>query len=160
MKQLPLPAQRFVKAVVATGAALLFLHLLNVSFSEPLLFLSLMGLSLTAGRMTIAFPFTVGVSTLSVGYAIDFASLILIGPNATFYIAAAGAYSQCQWNTRSRKPLYETLFTTAMRAVTVQVAGSVFTLMQNPHESALTDFARPLVGSAIAYFLVYTFLAA
>src|SRR5262245_37313897 len=110
--------------------------------------------------MTVALPFTVGVSTLSVSYAIDFAAMMLIGPNATLYIAAAGAYSQCQLNSRARKPMYETLLNVAMIVVTVQVAGSVFTLMQAPHGNALTASARPLVGSAIVYFLVYTFLAA
>src|SRR6478672_3171550 len=154
VKQLPLPAQRFVKAVVATGAALLLLHFLNVSFAEPLLFLSLLGLSITVGRMTVALPFAVGVSTLSVSYAIDFASMIVVGPNATLYIAAAGALSQCQLNPRARKPLYETLFNVALIVITVQMAGSVFTLTQAPHGNELTESARPLVASAITYFLV------
>jgi len=160
VKQLPLPAQRFVKAVVATGAALLLLHFLNLSFGEPLLFLSLLGLSMTVGRMTVALPFAVGVSTLSVSYAIDFASMILVGPNATLYIAAAGAFSQCQLKTRGRKPLYEALSHVAIIVITVQAAGSVFTLTQVPHGNGLIESARPLVASAIAYFLVYTFLAA
>ena len=95
MKQLPLPAQRFIKSVVATGAALLFLHLFNVSFSEPVLFAAFLGLAIVAGRMTVALPFTAGVSTLSASYAIDFASMILVGPNAAIFIAAAGALSQC-----------------------------------------------------------------
>jgi diguanylate cyclase (GGDEF)-like protein/putative nucleotidyltransferase with HDIG domain len=160
VKQLPLPAQRFVKAVVATGAALLLLHFLNLSFGEPLLFLSLLGLSMTVGRMNVALPFAAGVSTLSVSYAIDFASMILVGPNATLYIAAAGAFSQCQLKTRGRKPLYEALSHVAVIVITVQVAGSVFTLTQVPHGNGLIESARPLVASAIAYFLVYTFLAA
>src|SRR5262245_6806466 len=159
VKQLPLPAQRFVRSVVATGAALLLLHLLNVTFSQPLLFFSLLGLSLAAGRMNVALPFAVGVSTLSVSYAVDFASMILVGPNATIYIAAAGAFSQCQLS-KSRKPLFETLFNVAMLVITVQVAGSWFTLTQAPDDNTLTSTARPLVFSAVAYFLVYTFLAA
>jgi diguanylate cyclase (GGDEF)-like protein/putative nucleotidyltransferase with HDIG domain len=158
VNQLPLPAKRFVKAVVATGAALLLLHLLTLNFSQPLLFLALMGLSMAAGRMTVALPFTVGVSTMSVAYAIDFLAMLLIGPNATIYIAAGGAFSQCQLNW-PRKPLHETLFNMAILVVTVQVAGSVFTLMQTPHATGLAA-ARPLVGAALAYFFVYTFLAA
>jgi diguanylate cyclase (GGDEF)-like protein/putative nucleotidyltransferase with HDIG domain len=158
VNQLPLPAKRFVTAVVATGAALLLLHLLNLTFSQPLLFLTLMGLSMAAGRMTVALPFTVGVSTMSVAYAIDFLAMLLVGPNATIYIAAAGGFTQCQLNW-PRKPLYETLFNMAMLVVTVQVAGSVFTLMETPHGTGLA-MARPLVGAALAYFVVYTFLAA
>ena len=69
-----------MKSVVATGAALLLLHLLNVSFSQPVLFLSLLALSLAAGSLTVTLPFTAGVSTMSVSYALDFASMILIGP--------------------------------------------------------------------------------
>jgi diguanylate cyclase (GGDEF)-like protein/putative nucleotidyltransferase with HDIG domain len=160
VKELPLPAQRFVKSVVATAAALLALHLLNVSFSQPVLFLSLLGLSLAAGSLTVALPFTAGVTTMSVSYAVDFASMILIGPNATLYIAAAGAFSQCQLNKVPQKPLYETLLNIAMIVVAVQVAGSVFMLMQAPNSHGLTAVARPLVASALAYFSVYTFLVA
>jgi diguanylate cyclase (GGDEF)-like protein/putative nucleotidyltransferase with HDIG domain len=149
-----------VISVVATGAALLLLHLQSLTVSQPMLFLSLMGLSLAAGRMTVALPFTVGVSTLSVSYAVDLASMILVGPHAALYVAAAGAYSQCQLNWHARKPLYETLFNMAMLVVSVQVAGLVFTLTQTPDGNALTAAARPLVCAALADFLVYTFLAA
>src|SRR6185369_13973752 len=135
-------AQRFVKSVVATGAALLLLHLLNVSFSQPVLFLALLALSLAAGSLTVALPFTAGVTTMSVSYAVDFASMILIGPNATLYIAAAGAFSQCQLKTRGRKPLYEALSHVAVIVITVQVAGSVFTLTQVPHGNGLIESAR------------------
>jgi putative nucleotidyltransferase with HDIG domain len=160
VKQLPLPAQRYIRSVVATGAMLLLLHLLNVSFSQPVMFLSLLGLSVVAGRMTVALPLTGGAATLSVAYAVDFVSMMLVGPNATIYIAAAGALSQCQFHRQLRRPLHDTLFTVALVVITVQVAGSVFTQMQAPHGSALTAAARPLVGAALAYFLVYTFLLA
>src|SRR5262249_56298297 len=60
----------------------------------------------------------------------------------------------------ARKRVYEALFHVAISVITVQVAGSVFTLTQVPHGNGLMESARPLVASAIAYFLVYTFLAA
>ena len=160
LKQLPLPVQRYMKAVVATGATLLVLHLLNFKFPPALLFLALLGTSIVAGRLSVRLPFEAGISALPVSYALDFASLLLVGPSATIFVAVAGAVSQCQLSVKARKPLYETLFTVAMLVIAVQSAGSAFILMQAPHSSRLTAMARPLVGAAAAYFFVYTFLAA
>jgi diguanylate cyclase (GGDEF)-like protein/putative nucleotidyltransferase with HDIG domain len=148
-----------VKSVVATAAMLLVLHLLTLSFPQPLLFFSLLGLSIIAGRMTVALPFTGGVSTLSVAYAVDFASMTLVGPNLTLYIAAAGALSQGRFH-RTRNQVYETLFTMGITVITVQAAGSAFTLLQAPDSNPLNAAARPLVGAAMTYFLVHTFLTA
>ena len=38
---------------------------------------------------------------MSVSYAVDFASLLLLGPHETMLVAAASAFSQCHLNTRS-----------------------------------------------------------
>ena len=133
MKELPLPAQRFVKSVVATGAALLLLHLLNVTFSQPMLFLSLLGLSLAAGSLTVALPFTAGVTTMSVSYAVDFASMMLDRAQCDALHRRGRRLQPVPVEQAPRKPLYETLFNMAMLVVTVQVAGSVFTLMQAPN---------------------------
>src|SRR4051794_29017114 len=130
-----------MKAVVATGAALLVLHLFTITFSQPVLFLSLVGLAIVAGRMSVALPFAVGISTLSVAYGVDFASMILAGPNATLYVTAAGAFSQCQLNRKVRKPLYETLFNTAILVITVQVAGAAFTLLQSSSNNGVLTAA-------------------
>ena len=44
-------------------------------------------------------------STMSVSYAVDFASLLLLGADQTMLVAAASAWSQCTFRTQSKSPL-------------------------------------------------------
>ena len=63
-------------------------------------------------------------STMSVSYAVDFASLLLLGPNETMIVAAASAFSQCTFRIKERNPIHRTLFSMACLIVTVQAAGA------------------------------------
>ena len=65
-------------------------------------------------------------STMSVSYAVDFASLLLLGPNETMIVAAVSAWSQCTFRIKERNPLYRTLFSMACLVITVQAAGLVY----------------------------------
>ena len=60
---------------------------------------------------------------MSVSYAVDFASLLLLGPNETMIVAAASAFSQCTFRIKERNPIHRTLFSMACLVVTVQAAG-------------------------------------
>jgi len=161
MKQLPLAARVYVQLVVATGAALLAFGLPRAHFEQPLLFLALLALSSAAAALKVTLPLTTSGSTMSVSYAVDFASLLLIGPHQTMLVAAGSAFSQCQLNKKERNPLYRTLFSMASLIVTVQAAGAVFTwLVDVDAGDPLTAVARPLLGAATAYFLVNTGLVA
>ena len=85
---------------------------------------------------------------MSVSYAVDFASLLLIGPHETMLVAAGSAFSQCQLNRKERNPLYRTLFSMASLIVTVQAPGLAFHLLGGTGRRPLTAVARPLVGAA------------
>ena len=50
---------------------------------------------------------------MSVSYAVDFASLLLLGPNETMLVAAASAFSQCTFRIKERNPIHRTLFSMA-----------------------------------------------
>ena len=107
-------------------------------------------------------PLTTGGSTMSVSYAVDFASLLLLGPHATMVVAAASAFAQSHLNNkRERNPLHRTLFSIASLVVTVQGAGLAFRLLAHAGpDNALAAMARPLVGAATVYFLLNTGLVA
>ena len=66
---------------------------------------------------------------MSVSYAVDFASLLLLGPNETMIVAAASAYSQCTFRIKERNPLHRTLFSMACLVITVQAAGAAYHLL-------------------------------
>ena len=71
-------------------------------------------------------------STMSVSYAVDFASLLLLGPNETMIVAAASAFSQCTFRIKERNPIHRTLFSMACLVVTVQAAGVGLPLAGRP----------------------------
>jgi diguanylate cyclase (GGDEF)-like protein/putative nucleotidyltransferase with HDIG domain len=161
VKQLPLAARIYVASVIAAGALLLAFGLPLARFDQPLLFLGLLILSSATAALKVTLPLTNSGSTMSVSYAVDFASLLLLGPHQTMIVAAGSAYSQCQLNTKERNPLYRTLFSVASLIVTVQGAGAAYHWLGVPGaHDPLTAIARPLLAAATTYFLLNTGLIA
>src|SRR5258706_8752262 len=115
MKDLPVAARVYVVAVMAAGAAVIALFgpqaLRNVNslptFGVLLIFSSL------ASALKVTLPLTTSGSTMSVSYAVDFASLLLLGADATMVVAATSAWSQCTFRTQTRSPVHRTLFSMA-----------------------------------------------
>ncbi len=161
MKQLPLPARLYVATVIAAGGVLLAVGLPLAHFDRPLLFLALLILSSATAALKVTLPLTTSGSTMSVSYAVDFASLLLIGPHQTMLVAAGSAFSQCHLNRKERNPLYRTLFSMSSLIVTVEGAGAAFHLLGEVSAGdPLTAVARPLLAAATAYFLLNTGLVA
>src|SRR5215831_944583 len=166
MKALPLPAKVFVSSVVAVGAALLVYFFPWNSFQSPRLFLLLLLLSSITSVFKVNLPLARSGSTMSVSYAVDFASLLLLGPNETMIVAAASAWSQCTFRIKERNALYRTLFSMACLVVTVQAAG-LFYRSIGPQVDPLKGWddwiralPKPLVGAATAYFVINTTMVA
>ena len=132
MKTLPTPARVYVGGVIALGVVMLVLYFPLQTFSNPGRF-ALFGLLLFLSAITSIFkvnlPLTRSGSTMSVSYAVDFASLLLLGPNETMLVAAASAYSQCTFRIKERNPLHRTLFSMACLVITVQAAGAAYHLL-------------------------------
>ena len=83
---------------------------------------------------------------MSVSYAVDFASLLLLGPHETMFVAAGSAFSQCSLNKKERNPLYRTLFSIASLVITVQGAGLAFRLLGGDRFGDAVHRARPSAG--------------
>ncbi len=157
MTQLPQIARAYVAAVMAIGAALFAVCLPQVTFQRPVLFVALFVLSSVTAALKVSLPLTSSGSTMSVSYAVDFAALLLLGPNETMLVAAGSAFSQCQFNAKEGNPLHRTLFSMASLVITVQGAGLVFHWLGGGAQVIpLGDLAKPLVGAATAYFLLNT----
>src|SRR3989442_1577070 len=157
------PASRFfVTGVIVIGLVLLLVFVPEATFDQLLLFVALLALSSATAALKVHLPLTTSGSTMSVSYAVDFASLLLLGPHETMLVAAGSAFSQCNLNRKEgqRNPLYRTLFSAASLVITVHVAGLVFHMLGGmPSHTPLT-VARPLVGAATVYFLLNTGLVA
>jgi diguanylate cyclase (GGDEF)-like protein/putative nucleotidyltransferase with HDIG domain len=161
MAQLPRPARIYVGVVIASGLMLMLLRLPDVTFAQPVLFVALLVLSSLSASLKVYLPLTTSGSTMSVSYAVDFASLLLLGPHETMLVAAGSAFSQCHLNSKERNPLHRTLFSVASLVLTVQGAGLAFTLLGGTRSAMpLAALARPLVGAATVYFLLNTGLIA
>jgi diguanylate cyclase (GGDEF)-like protein/putative nucleotidyltransferase with HDIG domain len=161
MRTLPLPARLFVSAVIILGAGLLVAFFPVRSFASPWLFLLLLTLSSITSVFKVNLPLARSGSTMSVSYAVDFASLLLLGPNETMLVAAASAWSQCTFRIKERNPLYRTFFSMACLVITVQVAGTIYGLLGGtPGVLGILTLPKPLVGAATAYFLINTAMIA
>jgi diguanylate cyclase (GGDEF)-like protein/putative nucleotidyltransferase with HDIG domain len=161
MKSLPLGARLFVCLVIALGALLLAVFFPVRVFSAPVLFLVLMALSSVTSVFKVTLPLARSGSTMSVSYAVDFASVLLLGPNETMLVAAVSAYSQCTFRTKERNPPHRTLFSMACLVVTVQAAGTVYTMLGGVHDNFEPwSLAKPLVGAATTYFIINTAMVA
>jgi diguanylate cyclase (GGDEF)-like protein/putative nucleotidyltransferase with HDIG domain len=163
MKQLPVAARVYVGTVIAIGAVLLALFFPVSAVPHPAWFVALLVLSSVTSAFKVNLPLARSGSTMSVSYAVDFLSLIILGPSPTMIVAATSAWSQCTFRMTTKNPLYRTLFSMASLVISVQAAGEVFKLLGGTPGLAtlsLTDMAKPLVGAAGAYFLLNTALVA
>src|SRR5690349_613304 len=106
MKTLPRSAQLFVAATVLLGCGLLVFALRSTTFDRwPLRVAFLVGSIVLAG-FKLRLPVAKNRSTMGVSFAVDFASLMVLGPHAAVLVSSAGAWSQSTFRTRSRNPLY------------------------------------------------------
>ncbi|PYR93307.1 MAG: hypothetical protein DMF84_09965 [Acidobacteria bacterium] len=157
MKNLPLTARLFVAAVIGVGAALLVAFFPTHFTGRPELFFLLLLLSSITSVFKVNLPLARRSSTMSVSYAVDFASLLLLGAPETMLVAAVSAFSQCTFRIKERNPTYRTLFSMACLVVTVQAAGAVYVWLGGvPGVMDVSTLAKPLVGAATTYFLINT----
>ncbi|PYQ96199.1 MAG: hypothetical protein DMF97_15740, partial [Acidobacteria bacterium] len=161
MQGLPIAARLYVATVIFAGISLFAVCAPHMQFQQPLLFMALLVLSSASAALKVHLPLTAGKSTMSVSYAVDFASLLLLGPHETMLVAAGSALSQCTQNRKDPNPLYRTLFSIASLVITIQSAGLVFAALGGTRvDMSLAAIARPLIGAATAAFLVNTGLVA
>src|SRR5438128_4615816 len=162
MKDLPIAARLYVGAVLTAGALTITIFAPR-SIDNLVLFAALLGFSSLASALKVSLPLATSGSTMSVSYAVDFLSLLLLGANPTMVVGAASAWSQCTFRTRSRSAPYRTLFSMASLVLTVKAAGTVYTWLGGTApgvQFSFVDIPKPLVGAATAYFVCNTVLVA
>jgi len=151
-------ARLYVAAVAVGGAVVLGTYGFH-PINEPTLFLALLFFSSLASAFKVSLPLTTSGSTMSVSYAVDFASLLLLGADATMWVALTSAWAQCTFRTQVKSPLHRTLFSMASLVLTVKAAGMVYTWLGGPDPGqsfSIVTIPRPLVMAAITYFVCNT----
>jgi diguanylate cyclase (GGDEF)-like protein/putative nucleotidyltransferase with HDIG domain len=163
MTRLPLAARLYVGSVIAAAVVILAVILPKTTFDNPWLFVGLLLVSSFTSAFKVSLPLAKSGSTMSVSYAVDFASLLLLGPDQTMLVAIASAWSQCTFRMKERNPVYRTLFSMACLCITVQAAGLAYLWLGGLPGHLGTDLqtlAKPLVGAATTYFIFNTALIA
>ncbi|HMF60193.1 MAG TPA: HD domain-containing phosphohydrolase, partial [Vicinamibacterales bacterium] len=161
MQGLPVAARLFVLGMVVVGTVLLITLFPVKTITSVWPFLLLLTLSSVTSVFKVTLPLARSGSTMSVSYAVDFASLLLLGPNETMIVAAVSAWSQCTFRIKERNPTYRTLFSMACLVVTVQAAGRLYIWLGGiPGHFDPWTLAKPLVGAATAYFVINTAMIA
>ena len=126
MRSLPLPARLYVGATIALGAFLVVSLGPRLDFQSPIVFSVLLLMSAVTSAFKVSLPLAKSGSTMSVSYAVDFAALLLLGPNETMLVAVTSAWSQCTFRMKARNPVYRTMFSMACLAITVQASGFAY----------------------------------
>src|SRR5919106_3199165 len=116
-RTLPMGAQLYVAGVIAIGGITL-VAFFPIAYPEPVLF----GLLLLAACLTSTWKVNLPMSvtngaTLSVSYAANLMSLLLLGPQHAVVIAAAGAWAQCNYRAKFPDPLHRSVFSTAAAVI-------------------------------------------
>ena len=160
-RALPLAAQVYVTIVVALGVVWLGLSV-PTTFADPVMFVSLAVFACITSVWKVNLPIAVANgSTLSVSYAANLTSLLLLGPQHAALIAVAGAITQCRYKAKAEYPLYRTIFSAAAAGITMLATGAVYMILggTTPPTAAFA-VAKPLVGAIGTYFLFNTSLVA
>ena len=157
----PQRARTFVAIVIAAGSMCLAAFL-PLQYPRPGLFAVLLLASWITSMWKVNLPIALtSGSTLSVSYAANLMSLLLLGPRAAMLIAVSGVWLQCTIRHVRAYPLYRTLFSVAAEAITMAATSVVFVALA-PGGSRLDIvlLAKPVVAAIATYFVVNTGLVA
>src|SRR5262245_3364296 len=108
--ELPIRARLYVGAITATGFVLLAASVLRGAWAAPGWLIVLVVLSAAVHTLKVDIALGASPLTLSIGYVVNFASMLAFGPAATAWVGAAGAWAQCTLWTKAPNPWYRTAF--------------------------------------------------
>jgi diguanylate cyclase (GGDEF)-like protein len=161
LRHQPLAARAFVAAVIAAGGVLLVASTWRGSLEHPALLGSLLLLSIGVHSIKVKLPVGRSTSTLSLGYAVNFASLLVLGPGAAAWVTAAGGWAQCALNVTVRNPWYRTLFSVSCLVLSMELGARVLFWAGGGAANGQADVViRSIVASALVYFLCNSVLIA
>jgi diguanylate cyclase (GGDEF)-like protein/PAS domain S-box-containing protein len=163
LRSQPRAARLFVACIIAAGASVLVFWGPR-QVPSPALFAALLAASALASSLRLRVPLGVSSSNLSVSYSVDFAALLLIGTELTMLVAGISAWLQSAFgHDHRRNPAYRTIFNASALVLTVRAAGLTFEYMGGQPgvlDLSLRGIAKPVVASALVYYLVNTSIVA
>ena len=157
--RLPLLARAYVGLVMAAGLVLAVIAATHGAFDRPLLLGGLVVASIVVH--TVKIELAASSSTLSLGYAVTFATLLILGGPASILTTMAGGWAQCTLNTKVQSPWYQTVFSISALLLSMESAALTLAWTGGHALNGPADIVIPSVmGSAFAYFTVNSLLMA
>jgi diguanylate cyclase (GGDEF)-like protein/putative nucleotidyltransferase with HDIG domain len=123
-------------------------------------FFGLLLVSSISATFKVRLPLTGGGSTMSLSYAVDFAALLLVGPDLACVAAALSTWSQTTFRVRRRNPPHQVLFSMAAVVLATAAAGQAYVGLGGGLDALPLTYALAVAGAAGAYFIVTTSLIA
>jgi signal transduction histidine kinase/ActR/RegA family two-component response regulator len=158
---LPMAARVYVGSVLLAGGVTAITFFPR-SIHRPVLFalLILAGYVTSTWKVNLPLPLANG-STLSVSYAADLMSMLLLGPQQAMVVAMTGVWAQCMRAPKQHYPVYRTLFSIAAVVLTMRAIAMTYTWLNGPPApSSLPGIAAPLIAVIAVYFVMNTGLIA
>lgn len=160
--ELPLAGRVYVLAVIVAGAVAAATSMTAGAFERPLLLITFVAASIAVASMKLSVP--VGGSnptTISLGFAIIFTSLLVLGEAGTVWTTLAGAWAQSTLNTKSPNPWYRVLFTMSALALSLEAASHTLAWTGGVNLDGPADIVVPsIAASALMYFVTNSILIA
>lgn len=159
---LPGAARVFVILTLALGAGSFLVILPYLRFDKVGLFIELLALALLTSTVKLPLPMMRSGSTMSLSFALNLASLLMLGTGPAMFIGMLSAWTQCTVRVRNlgHNALHRTLFSVATVELSILVAGTVFDVVRADATGFLLGIVRPLAPATIMYFFVNTVLVA
>jgi diguanylate cyclase (GGDEF)-like protein len=158
-RELPVAARIHVVAVMCAGAAACIWAVRLGGFGRPWVLLLLAATSIAAHTLKIDIQLSTSTSTLSTGYAVGFAALLLFGTGPSVWTMVLGVSAQCLLSKTMR--WYQTATNVSTVALSTFMAGVTLTATGGTALTAPADiFVPSIVASALVNFVVNTTLIA
>ena len=149
----------YTTAVIAAGGGLVLASLPSLASVPAAWFAVLLAAEIAASLYKVNIALPGGDATLTLGVAVGFASLLILGPAPTVLIVAIGIWVQCSYRMGPSMDLRRRVFSVACGALTIVAAGASFAALGG--EAGRVDhLLLPLTGAALAYFAVNTIAVA
>jgi diguanylate cyclase (GGDEF)-like protein/putative nucleotidyltransferase with HDIG domain len=158
--ELPTAARIYVAGLLVLGGLALLLLPSSGWGHWPVLVVLVAGGGLAA-LVRVDLPFASSGATMSLSFAFSFATLLLVGPQATMIVGAVGAWVQCTVGVSPPNPFHRTAFSMAAAVVTAVGASLVFLGLGGEVAYAAPGLAgkeKAALGAALAYFVLDTVL--
>jgi hypothetical protein len=149
----------YTTAVIAAGGGLVLASLPSLASVPVAWFVALLAAEIAASLYKVNIALPGGDATLTLGVAIGFASLLLLGAQPTAIIVAVGIWVQCSYRMGPSMDLRRRVFSVACGALTIEAAGGAFAALGG-EPGRVDHLLLPLTAAALAYFLVNTVVVA